>query len=89
MKLKNFLLAMVYVPTLQGVTTAPVLCKGYSVPAGDGCNTCHGRKCTDGKTQWDEGAYSCTLMSCMRTVTQPYNPLEWSAEKLSGKNERR
>lgn len=58
-----------------------IKCKGYTVPAGDGCNTCSGEKCTDGKVQWDSGARSCTLANCIKTPTQPYDPKEWEGQK--------
>jgi hypothetical protein len=41
-----------------------VTCESYTVPAGDGCNVCHGEKCSDGECEWDNGATSCTLAGC-------------------------
>lgn len=58
-----------------------IKCKTYTAPEGDGCNTCTGEKCTDGEVQWDSGARSCTLVNCMKTPTEPYNPKEWTEKE--------
>lgn len=48
---------------------------GYTVPAGDGCNTCSGESwCIDGKWYTD-GAALCTLKTCIKT-SEIENPFE-------------
>lgn len=51
----------------------------YSVPAGDGCNTCSGTTyCVDGKW-FTAGAFLCTVSACIRLYEIP-NPFEEKEE---------
>lgn len=47
---------------------------GYSVPSGDGCNTCYGSAwCIDGKW-YTNGLSMCTAAACIRTyeISNPF-----------------
>lgn len=52
-----------------------ITCKEYFIK--DDCNTCTCTKCTDGKTQWDDGGCTCTAVYCVHK--EPIDKNFWSA----------
>ena len=66
------------VPHASPTPLATPVCKSFTVPAGDGCNTCQVTKCNDGVWQWNTSVPSCTVASCVHSVPkQRMNPKGW------------